>query len=297
MHRTREFFGSFRYVPPWVFFHSNAEICQQTDFPSVFSDDEIANTPLKWLKRLLLTKVGLMRLDDLEHEINRFKMEQLEVAVEECLSLARTSETLSQEFMIVVKAIPKDEAGMIPNFRIYSVEDVDKVFTEFGELYKESDREIWFCQTIVSSSARNLGGRITFPRTFHPQYIEMVWYTSPRRIEEVLSPNFPFPFWRGKKPIGRLQYQTEIMYIPDKYRQPIPQPEKKFLNDAKHTAKQIMEKREAIDWLVAILYDAGAKEVSLEFITSEEKVLFVDWDSDVEFNYSRQKFWQPQTNP
>jgi hypothetical protein len=217
----------------------------------------------------------------LENEINRYPMAKFTEAYQHCLNLAQQSDTLNQEYIIVLKSIPVNTTGMIPNFRMHSADDVTVEFNNLWDQNKGNTNEIWFCKTDVQKTSGNLAGRINYTITPFPEAIEIVWYTSPRRIEEAYSPNFRFPFWSAQKYLGHLQFETRTLFIPDEYLPNLSDHE--LLSDARQTLLELTRRQENIDTLTSILYSAGAKEVSLEFIREMGILKFVDWDSDIEY--------------
>jgi hypothetical protein len=207
-------------------------------------------------------------------------MNDFEKAIQDCMLLSQEADSSGIEYIIVLKAIPRDTTGMIPNYRIYSSNDVASVFDKFLSQNRNKDNEIWFCQTITARNSGNLGGRLTLNRTHHNEYIEIVWYTSPRRIEDAQSQNFPYPYWRAIRPLGRAQFCTEHLRIPSNYRDHI---EDEYISEGKQTLIEIMKYREELDILKSILFALDAKEVTIEFIMEEGNLKFIDWDTDIEY--------------
>jgi len=268
MNRVRQFFSALAFRAP------------AAQPVSAFSLQELESAPLKWLKRLLLVRVGLSSMETLLAEIQRFPMNKLDEARECCWLIATQAAEDGRPFMIVLKPVPKDSVGRIPNFRVYEPSQVDGVFSTLKSAYAETDREVWFCLSIVDDTTLSLGGRYTMSKEYGPEIVEMIWYTSPRLIEEVSLPSFPFPFWRAKRYPGTLGFQTDLLHIPAKYGGKTDESQKKFLREAHWVMGTIRRYWGSIECLCAILYAAGAREVSLEFRVNAGDLAFIDWDTD-----------------
>ncbi len=92
-HSAREFFSALQW-----------DYSQESNIP-VFSTEEISSLPLKWLKYLLLERVGLANLKDLESNILRFDIEEIEHARIACRELFESDEMGRRNSMVVLKII------------------------------------------------------------------------------------------------------------------------------------------------------------------------------------------------
>jgi len=266
---ARRFFASLRWN------HSGDDI-----FAAVFSESELSNMPLKWLKYLLLERVGLTSQKDLDATIHRFDLSDTDQALNICNNLFGSKVTQGRT-MAVFKAIFFDRAGQLPNYRIYSLNDVPLAL-KFLQEYRTQSQEAWICASNVDDSGSNFGGRITLPigKNLFPSSLEIVWYTSPRKIEEFSDDTFPYPFLRASKHLPSLQFVIEKLYIPEKYlRDEI---HTILLQDTQKALSSLHYLKESIEILQIILCNAGANEISLEFKVSYGKFSIIDWDTEIE---------------
>jgi hypothetical protein len=248
-------------------------------YTPVFLEEEIKSQPLKWLKYLLLEKVSATTMKELDSTIKRFARTNIQKAKDECQSyFSKTADGR----MIVVKLVYFDKAGQLPNFRIFSINDVDAIFEQIL-LTPFRGEQIWLCHSDVNQEGSNLGGRIILPNSnFSPIIAEIVWFTSPRRIEEYSGGGFKFPYLRAIKYPGSMHFTIEELLIPKIY----PQNKEKYQIDFQFVLSSLMNYRDTIGELENILFGAGANELSLEFKISTGKFSIIDWDTEIETSIS-----------
>jgi hypothetical protein len=245
---------------------------------SVYSEDEIVNQPLKWLKYLLLERVGATSIIELNSTIFRYKWEERDSAQKKCKELINN--LFGNNLMIVVKVVYKDKAGQLPNFRIYSEQDIVNVFLRITASNFQAE-QLWLCISSVNQEGTNLGGRVTYTnKSYAPWIAEIIWFTSPRRIEEYKTIGFEFPFLRAYKNPASLIYEIAELYIPKKYQKQRPRTE--YLQDFQFVLLNLAYFRESLEKLDGILFGAGAKEISIEFKISAGKFSIIDWDTEIE---------------
>jgi hypothetical protein len=281
---SRDFFASLRYVDPeninrYVF--GNKPVI--AGYP-VFTSAELANEPLKWLKYLLLARLGLRPLEELTQDIQRYPFSNWQVAQSRCIDFLVKAQQHQQSSLIVVKLVPMDKAGQLPNFHISQLEEVEKVFKAVCAARQPTDVEIWFCQSTVGIGTLSLAGRLTLPgySSFGPSWLEVVWYTSPRLLENIDLSTFPYPYLRAVRHTGQLAYRVDKLHIPPTYLSSMDTDATQFLRDFQWLGTQIASYREKIATLEAILTYAGANELSLEFKSDAGHFRFIDWDTEVE---------------
>jgi len=246
----------------------------------VFSDAELAIEPAKWLKRLLMARLGLISHEELENQIQRYSMDDLDFAEQQCRMIVEDATRSAKNFMIVLKAVGRDDVARIQNFRVYSADEVSATFSEISRVYGHTDRQLWFCLSIVDPGTISLGGRLTLPKTGYLEVIELIWFTSPRRIDEVSGENFPFPFWRAQRKQGQLAFRTETLHIPSKYLQKSNRHAEDFERDAHFVTRHLWYSSLQIDALRQVLYEAGENEVTVEFKVEDGELSFIDWDTE-----------------
>jgi len=278
MGQLRSFFAQLHYPP------QSGSSAPPQERTYIFSQEEIATEPLKWLKYLLMARVGLISAEELQtHNYpQRYSMGQLEVARQQCHAIARRASTSGKDFMIVLKAVPKDNVGLIHNFRVYSSAEIDSAFAQIAQLCCTTKHQLWFCLSIIDFTTLSLGGRLTLPRGNRGDEIELIWHTSPRRIEEFSGADFAFPFWRAHRDLGQFTFRTELLHIPHRYLVNRHSSKESYLQDAFFVTRRLWQHSTAIHRLCTILYTAGANEVALEFKFEAGLLSFIDWDTGQE---------------
>ncbi len=266
---NRKFFSSLRW-----------DYSQRDLIIPVFLPSEIKNVPLRWLKNILLERVGLTTKKELDNTIHRFSIKEISKAEDECYLLF---EELSHRFgniLIIAKIVFFDQTGGLPTYQIRSTMDIQPAF-KFAEDYSSRADELWLCWASEKGVNSNYSGRITFPIEYSPNILEIVWYGSPRIIEEFQENNFPYPFARAHKESNSQQFIIDHIYIPDRYSF-TPNIRTRIIKEIQWALISIHRYQEAIKRLKTVLYGAGVKEVCLEFIVRSGKLAFTDWDTEIE---------------
>lgn len=249
----------------------------------IFSDSELQNEPVKWLKKLLLVRVGLSSMEQLSNEIHRYSSAMLDQAEQDCIDLVDPLVIDKREFMVVFKKIPPNNVGLLPNFRAYSIDDIIAYFNGLrSNHHKDSAEELWFCINTIDNTAMSLGGRLLIPCYYAPECIELVWHTTPRFIEKLTIPEFEFPFLRGVREVGKLFFDIETLFFPLRFSKKLSFNKNKYLSEWLEVTHHIDQNKENIDLLCSILRHYGAQEISLEFCVNNGKFMFIDWDTAIE---------------
>src|SRR4051812_29015233 len=102
-------------------------VTERYDYPGdkefsipVFTDTELEEEPIKWLKYLLLDRSGVESLDTIRGQIFRFSTNSVgeaELWANERLRMASASR---RQTMIVAKLIPWDQGAQLKNYRMLS---------------------------------------------------------------------------------------------------------------------------------------------------------------------------------
>lgn len=282
----RVFFGNLQFIAPEDLRYCTWGRPAVAQGYPVFTPDELTNEPLKWLKYVLLGQLGLRALDELTTEIRRFSIHDWAAAQAECVQILQRAERKQQEILVVIKLVPMDRAGQLPNFRVRSLAEVEETFKKAMAASRPGyrDKQIWLCDSITEIGKLNLAGRMSLPSfgSSDSSMLEAVWYTSPRLLENVGLPDFAYPYIRACRPFGAYAYQIEELYIPEKFRGKLS--EASLLSEYDWLIRQITAYRERIEALEASVAVAGAKELSLEFKADNGYFRFIDWDTEVEIS-------------
>lgn len=281
---ARDFFASLRYIDSDDIRQHGWRRTRITDGYPIFTPEELSHEPLKWLKYVLLGRLGLRPLHELGKEIKRFPVLNWAEAQEQCIELLINAKQQQQQILVVIKLVPMDSAGQLPNFRITGMEAVASAFRNARAACRPIFKEMWLCGSAIDVGGLNLAGRITLPgfNSTASSIIEVVWYTSPRLIENLDVSTFPYPYLRAQRLFGRSNYQVEQLHIPTSSAVNGIVSQKELLDEFAWIMKQIFFHREKIADLEAIVANAGANELSLEFKSDNGNFRFIDWDTEVE---------------
>lgn len=277
----RKFFSKLRYS-------ENIDIQtdhhQSTDGYPVFSTVELNKLPLKWLKYLLLARLGLRSMQGLKQDIHRFPITGWILAKEYCDGLLTIAKKDEITVLLVVKLIPMDRAGQLPNFRITSLDHLNQTFEALKSSLSPEYQEVWVCQTIIDHNTSSFAGRLTIPghKNYSASWLEIVWFTSPRMLESVDWDNSSFPSLRSFRAVDGFRFQIEKFHIPQNTIFGYEGTHQRCLQDFMWLKYKIAEYKEKIDALEAIVAAAGAKELCLEFKVDNGQFRFIDWDTEVE---------------
>jgi hypothetical protein len=273
----RAFFARLRYSDDHGFQVGSRE--SSIGYP-VFGQQELEQSPLKWLKYVLLAQLGLRPIKELEKDIRRFAINDWLLAKDCCRQLLANAKKDKLSILLVVKLVPLDKAGQLPNFRITKDDNLDKIFDEIVLNITSEYREVWICQTIVDFNTRSFAGRFTIPgyQNYGASWLEVVWFTSPRLLETINWNNLTQPSLRAFRPVGSIEFRIEKMHIPSND----PLELKRYTQDFIWLKSKIEENKEKISELETILSTAGAHELCLEFKVDNGHFQFIDWDTDIE---------------
>lgn len=250
---------------------------------SLLSPGELHREPLKWLKYLVMDRVGVESITTVSRQIHRFEPDRFGDAQRWVRRLFNDRGQQSG-LMVVLKVVPWHRGAQLQNFRIQSEDEITKAFVEIESKYAGSGHELWCCESSVSASGFNLGGRLTFPPGGSDQVLELVWFGSPRLIETVVLPAFDRPYLRARRSPCSPQFLVECLHIPRGYsdesytgRDPNPWEE-----DFREVLRELDRRDDAMRTLVRILRGIGAKETCYCFKVSEGRLTVIDWDTEIE---------------
>lgn len=248
----------------------------------ILLESELNELPIKWLKNLLLVRVGLRDINELNKEIYRFKVAVTDIirAKQRCIDMLNDNVAKLNELMIIIKIVFSNISMGLPNYRVYSVNEVDDVFTNIIASYMGKADEIWLCRSIVSPSGSNFGGRISL-RTdiqYLPENLEIIWFTSPRSLDG--QDINKFPHLKAFRNPGSLAFHIDIFYIPEKHfeKQNITSV---LISDYIFAVSELYRRRENVDLFRNLLQSAGVGELVLEFKVESGRFKFIDWDADL----------------
>lgn len=247
---------------------------------SVYTDTEIAEQPIKWLKYLLLDRTGVESIGKVSKQIHRFPLNDIEAAEDWALNRMRIASDCNRHRMVVGKLVPWDQGAQIKNYRMLSIEDVHEAFMEIRSDIGRGAHELWCCESDTDKSGLNLGGRLNYPRDCGTQTLELVWYASPRLIENVRIAGFEHPYLRAERSAADPQFRITKLHVPARYHA-----ENKadaWQIDFHEVLWLLGVRQTAMQRLVALLHRFGAKEVCFCFKVTNGYLTVIDWDTEIE---------------
>lgn len=245
----------------------------------IFSNTELAKEPIKWLKYLVMDKLGLEPIKKIETQIHRYPFSDMPRIFNDLME--KYSNENPNHKMTVIKLVPWNRGAQLKNFRIYNSKDIFHAAQLISQASGSMEQEIWFCESSVSNEGFNLGGRITFPITGKPNFIELVWFASPRMIENFSLSNFNYPYLRASRNNECSDFKIELIFIPEKNRN-TGLSEKILIEDFNKISHLISIKRDTISVILNSLRAFGAKEVSFCFKVVDGDLTIIDWDTEIE---------------
>ncbi len=240
--------------------------------------EELASAPIKWLKYVLLDRVGLEPLREIERQINRFSVAALSDAEEWAVNRFREFRGSHLDLMVVVKIVPWNKGAQLKNYRLFSERDVEPAFRDIRATVTSKAIEIWCCESSVRKDGFNLGGRFSFPLDSGKQVFEVVWFGSPRLIESMRIPEFHLPYARAARDSAHRPLRLDVLHVPSEYASATTS----WAEDLWWIARQLQFRRSSIDLLGSALRSLGASEVCLTFKVSDGHLTIIDWDTQVE---------------
>jgi len=238
--------------------------------PSPLTNKKLQNAPDKWQKYEVLEEFGLAPPNYISETVRRYPWEDREHVISE---LQRTLE--SQKEFCVVKLVPRRLSYLLPNYRIYSMADLDALRQAFANPTRNFD-EVWFCRTVIDASAFSVAGRVIVDRRAGnaAQVIEQVWRCSPRLIES-FGHDFPFPYIRVTRPNWAWSPHVRHIFLPAGWKSSKLQ----LKADLGRSLQYMYAQRDRIIHFENFLFECGCDAISLEYKVERNRLRFIDWDT------------------
>jgi hypothetical protein len=232
--------------------------------------------PLKWRKYLALVDFGFQSADELAAEIRRYPRSKAQRLVTDIRSDIRNDTRLGRRSLYVVKLVPADLQGQLPNFRVERSSQLKKLlaflFAHRGVNYVEA----WYCRTRIDSEVFSVAGRIVFSttNTEWTQLVEQLWRGSPRLLQ-TYSDDFAFPYVRASRYSWGWPYSIEHVHLPQKSALSNLQLQSEF----GYSMRCIEQEKEKIATFCSFLDSFSFKAYSLEYKIVASQFRIIDWDT------------------
>ena len=245
-----------------------------------FSETDIQREPIKWLKYILLDRFGIEPLQKVTAQIHRFSTEELAQAREWTTDRFQSQADNGSSLMVVLKLVAWDKGAQLRNYRMFKLDDVCSTFSSLLKADLMPFAQIWCCESDVSGRGLNLGGRFTFAYGRTEHLLELVWFASPRLLESVRIPEFANPYCRALKNANRDDFEIVEEHVPPLHSESINR--EMMRSDVAHVVERIGWRMTAMQRLVTLLRQEGAREVCFCFKVTAGILSVIDWDSEIE---------------
>jgi hypothetical protein len=232
--------------------------------------------PVKWRKYLALVDFGFQSADELAAEIRRYSRSKVHRLVDDIRSDIRHDSRRARRSLYVVKLVPAELQGQLPNFRVERSSQLKQLaaflIAHSGVNYVEA----WYCRTRIDSEVFSVAGRIVFSaaNTGKTQLVEQLWRGSPRLLE-TYSDDFAFPYVRASRYSWGWPYSIEQVHLPRKSALSNLQLQSEF----GYSMGCIEQESEKIAAFCAFLDSFSFKAYSLEYKIVASQLRIIDWDT------------------
>jgi hypothetical protein len=232
--------------------------------------------PLKWRKYLALVDFGLASANELAADIRRYPISKAHRLVSDLGSDLGDDARQSRRSFYVVKLVPADLPGQLPNFRVERSSQLKPLTAFLAAHSKENYLEAWYCRTRIDAEVFSVAGRIVFSAadSGRTQLTEQLWRASPRQLE-TYSDDFVFPYVRASRYSWGWPYSIEHVHLPRKSALSNSQLHSEF----GYSMQCIEQEREKIETFCAFLDSFSFKAYSLEYKIVASQLKIIDWDT------------------
>ena len=236
--------------------------------------------PLKWRKYLALVDFGFQSADELAADIRRYRISEVRRLVSDLRSDIRDDFRRARRSFYVVKLVPADLPGQLPNFNVERVSQLKQLVAFLGAHSGETYLEAWYCRTRIDSEVFSVAGRIVFsaPNTGRTQLVEQLWRGSPRLLE-TYSDDFALPYVRASRYSWGWPYSIEHVHLPRKSARKSALSHLQLQSEFGYAMRCIEQEREKIATFCTFLDSFSFKAYSLEYKIVGSQLKIIDWDT------------------
>jgi hypothetical protein len=236
--------------------------------------------PLKWRKYLALVDFGFQSADELAAEIRRYPRSKVHRLVSDISSEIRHDSQQARRSLYVVKLVPADLQGQLPNFRLERSCQLNQLVAFLAAHRSETYVEAWYCGTRIDSEIFSVAGRIVFSAadTGKTQLVEQLWRGSPRLLE-TYSNDFEFPYVRASRYSWGWPYSIEHVHLPQKSARKSELSHLQLQSEFGYSMRCIEQEREKLAAFCTFLDSFSFKAYSLEYKIVASQLKIIDWDT------------------
>jgi hypothetical protein len=232
--------------------------------------------PLKWRKYLALVDFGFISANELAADIRRYRISNVRRLVSDLRSDIQDDSRRARRSFYVVKLVPTDLPGQLPNFNVDRVSQLKQLAAFLAAHSRENYLEAWYCRTRIDPEVFSVAGRIIFSAgdAGRTQLVEQLWRGSPRKLE-TYSEDFAFPYVRASRYSWGWPYSIEHVHVPRKSLFSNPQLQSEF----GYSMRCIEREREEIAAFCGFLDSFSFKAYGLEYKIVGSQLKIIDWDT------------------
>jgi len=232
--------------------------------------------PYKWKKYLKLYEFGFRSIADLNSEIHRFDINDVDLIVDEISSVLGCVEPQTSVFF-VIKLINNDAVFSVPNYRIYNQEELIAFKSDVLNK-KKLFHEMWYCKTNISEGNKDLSlaGRILYTDVVngYDQTIEQIWNRSPRIIDDY-NETSDFIFVRASRWAWGFRFNPLVVHLPNDCNLR----KADVLEQFAYATSKIEAERDKIEIFEEYMRRFDFKAFTLEYKINDGILRFIDWDT------------------
>jgi hypothetical protein len=236
--------------------------------------------PLKWRKYLALVDFGFQSAEELAAEIRRYPRSKVQRLVSDISSEILHDYRRSRRGLYVVKLVPADLQGQLPNFRLDRSSQLNLLVAFLTAHSGVNYVEAWYCRTRIDSEVFSVAGRIVFTaaNTGQTQIVEQLWRGSPRLLETYCS-DFAFPYVRASRYSWGWPYSIEHVHLPQKLAQKSSLSRLQLQSEFGYSMRCVEQEREKLSAFCEFLDSFSFKAYSLEYKIVASQLKIIDWDT------------------
>ena len=236
--------------------------------------------PLKWKKYLALVDFGFQSTDELAADIRRYQVNKAHRLVRDIESDIRHDSRRARRSFYVVKLVPADLPGQLPNFNVERVSQLKQLVAFLTAHSRENYLEAWYCRTRIDAEVFSVAGRIVFSaaNAGWTQLVEQLWRGSPRLLE-TYSDDFALPYVRASRYSWGWPYSIEHVHLPRKSSWKSELSNLQLQSEFGYSMRCIEQEKEKIATFCTFLDSFSFKAYSLEYKIVASQLKIIDWDT------------------
>ncbi len=248
--------------------------------PKIWAPDLMSATPLKWKKYLALVDFGFISADELAADIRRYPRSRVHRLAGDIGSDLRHDSQHGRHSFYVVKLVPADLPGQLPNFNVERSSQLKQLLAFLAAHSDGNYLEAWYCRTRIDPEVFSVAGRIVFSSadTGRTQLIEQLWRGSPRKLESY-SDDFAFPYVRASRHSWGWPYSIEHIHLPRKLARKSALSNLQLRSEFGYSMRCIEQESEKIAAFCTFLDSFSFKAYSLEYKIVASQLKIIDWDT------------------